>query len=448
MNQNEKIRIIAVLLSIVLCGNIFTPAFATTSSSGVVIQSGSGESPVREISHPIAYHALFQTDQENSIATGSHSISGESVDSASYTYELLYDQSKNRYSAVVEIDFLIQDQSYSANVSGNVDQVPLGQGDVFLSGPLSGALIGKDGCEVIVGYNQIMGKEQVSLYVTFLTEDCQVVAWFGDDIFTSDQLDILIDKATAPSPTVPMGNNANINSTQATSEYTLIDDVTASMPPLASLYGLTGDAHTCSVYFKPGTSSSNQSNNLIVGVTSYCDELAANATSSAYATNVQAIEMTLRATSTSTTIPRVTQYVNYDDLVPNQETIVVVGYLVEALAIVVDKIPHPSAFWVSQALSAYSQFYDKSPAIYPQLYSTGTTLAKMKTSFGICNGADFDDGPFFIQMQLTGNKGRADFNYIVDTRIQYGRLNDGGYCYHYGETAQLPFEVAYRDIWA
>ena len=72
----------------------------------------------------------------------------------------------------------------------------------------------------------------------------------------------------------------------------------------------------------------------------------------------------------------------------------------------------------------------------------------MKTSFGICNGADFDDGPFFIQMQLTGNKGRADFNYIVDTRIQYGRLNDGGYSYHYGETAQLPFEVAYRDIWA
>lgn len=80
----KKIRIIAVLLSIVLCGNIFTPAFATTSSSGVVIQSGSGESPVREISHPSAYNALFQEDQKNGTTMNSNSILGEDRDSVSY----------------------------------------------------------------------------------------------------------------------------------------------------------------------------------------------------------------------------------------------------------------------------------------------------------------------------------------------------------------------------
>lgn len=83
----KKIRIIAVLLFIVLCGNIFTPAFAMTpaAESSVVIQSGSGESPVREISHPSAYNALFQEDQKNGTTMNSNSILGDDRDSVSYT---------------------------------------------------------------------------------------------------------------------------------------------------------------------------------------------------------------------------------------------------------------------------------------------------------------------------------------------------------------------------
>lgn len=186
----KKIRIIAVLLFIVLCGNIFTPAFAMTpaAESSVVIQSGSGESPVREISHPSAYNALFQEDQKNGTTMNSNSILGDDRDSVSYTYELKYLAAKNQYTATMKIEFLIQNETYYTEVNGVVDQIAFGQDNIFITGPLYGKLSKIDDCEVIVGFNQILGQDKLSFYITFYHNDQQVMIRCGQDIFTTNQL--------------------------------------------------------------------------------------------------------------------------------------------------------------------------------------------------------------------------------------------------------------------
>lgn len=242
--------IIVKILLFALCLNLFSPAFASSTTLQPI--AGTGESPIREISQTDAYNNLFHNYSPNS-TTNTSSNDGFD-DHVLYTYEILYDPNTETYSASMNIIFNLGGSEYHTSVIGGLEQIELNQNDIFLTGPLYGTLEEKPECEVIVGFNHILGQSKISCYATFITQGIQVYARFGDDIFTPGQLNQLISISTKPdafSNTItsnpPMSTNV-----VAASQYLTEGTKTATMSALAGMNGLTGKAHTCTVYFKPG----------------------------------------------------------------------------------------------------------------------------------------------------------------------------------------------------
>ena len=81
-------------------------------------------------------------------------------------------------------------------------------------------------------------------------------------------------------------------------------------------------------------------------------------------------------------------------------------------------------------------------SMYPQIYNVGDTLATTSNQFS--GSVNFDGtATFMVQMILVEGRSTREYNYVVDSRVQYRLLSDGGNTYYYGYWASLPFSVNY-----
>ena len=181
-------------------------------------------------------------------------------------------------------------KTYHANVIGNVESIPLPTNDTYLTGPLYGQLDGIAGCNVVVGFNQIEGQDAISFYATFEKGATQVIAHFGQSIFSPNQFNAILDIVN--NDEIPRDTAANGTTVLSSNDYTQIGYVTTTMSSLATMNGISGKAHTCYVYFKPGGISTDAENIILLRIDSNCRNLRnSQASFPIYAANISRISI-------------------------------------------------------------------------------------------------------------------------------------------------------------
>lgn len=349
----------------------------------------------------------------------------------------------------MDIQFTVGNKTCVTSVNGTLSEVDLNEEETLLCGPLYGSVSGLNGSKVIVGFNQMLGCDDVSCYMTISMGNQTLVMRFGQDIFTPGQLSRLSDinnyeESDVDSELWTMdADDDEINITN----YEKIGDVTATFDMMSNLSGAYGNAHKCEVYFKPATSIYDSENMLTFSVSSFCAELQAQFPY-AYSSKIYEIETALlQADNTHGLVsPRVEDFNNYDELVIGQNNVNSGEAIIGMFAAIVQVLPLKCSY-ISAAVSFFSAWSPDDMSgisIYPRIYTAGNKLATTDTIFN--TGRYFDDYPFLIELLLVGDRSQKTYNYVIESNVVYCQFSDGGYSYFSGNTASYEFSVDYVNI--
>lgn len=418
-------RFIAAMLVLTLC---FTSLTALAASPTATMAHSS---EITEVSDEIAFSNLFPT-----------TYSGETLSrQADYTYEIQIDPETELYFAVMNITFNINGQTFQTEVDGVLSQTLLENGQSFLTGPLYGNLVvGSDSIPIIVGFNYVNGIDDISGYVTISTSENPLIFHFGGYILTDDIKTQLIsmaeDTMAEPFSDVRAGNGLTLRP----SYQHVGGPTTGYLPPnLDSTY--TGKQHVSNVYYKAATSTDIE-NTLCLSVTSFADELQQK-NWDAYYTKVYEVTTYLTRGSTGQSVPRVTDFLNYNDIQTNKVNTSAgkaVGNALFAIAKEVFSIDPSKLALIQKVYNLATE----DTRIYPRIYNDGgNLLAETSTTFGP-SGANFDDYPFEVLLLLSGDRNNSTYQYKLNTSLTYCQLQDGGLTYIGGSRLSQDFKINYK----
>lgn len=435
----KKSKLPFMLITTALIFHVICP-IRSSAASETVVRTGTGQSPVHEVSEPQKINDIFQASSLSSLDLNNEQNASSGDISANYFYKLIYSKANNQYSVEMDIDFFVYGKTYHANVIGNVESIPLPTNDTYLTGPLYGQLDGIAGCNVVVGFNQIEGQDAISFYATFEKGATQVIAHFGQSIFSPNQFNAILDIVN--NDEIPRDTAANGTTVLSSNDYTQIGYVTATMSSLATMNGISGKAHTCYVYFKPGGISTDAENIILLRIDSNCRNLRnSQASFPIYAANISRIEIDLLMKDNDHAFPspQVNNFLRLPSYVSKNGTI---SYnfgsiLASMLSYIIGLIPGETAASISAAIDIYGDIANNANAGY-RIDATGN--AEIVTNFP--GGEVFDDPPFLAGIMLEGGRSAGKvYNYSVTSRVQYSFFSEGGNSYYSGNRATLNFSI-------